>query len=246
MDAYVSLAPYYDELTGDVPYGRFADFYEAVFALYGASPKLLLDMACGTGTLTAELTRRGYELIATDVSPDMLSVAREKSASLEPAPVFLNQSMEELDLYGTVDAAVCSLDGINYLPPESLGGVFERLRLFVAPDGLFIFDVNTPEKLRSLDGQVFLDEREDVYCVWRAELSDKADALMYGMDIFALRPDGAYERYGEEHVEYVHTVEDLKRELSAHGFGDIRVFGELEIRPPEANEQRVFIAARRM
>lgn len=245
MDAYVSLAPYYDELTGDVPYGSFADFYEAVFRMYGASPKLLLDLACGTGTLTAELTRRGYELIAADVSPDMLSIAREKAAGLEPEPVFLNQSMEELDLYGTVDAAVCSLDGVNYLPPESLGGVFERLRLFVAPGGLFIFDVNTPEKLRSLDGQVFLDEREDVYCVWRAELTDEPRALVYGMDVFAKRPDGTYDRGWEEHVEYIHTVEELKRELSAHGFEDIRVFGELRLEPPEENEQRIFIAARR-
>lgn len=248
MSSYLSLAPFYDELTGDVPYKRFADFYEAVFKMYGISPRLVLDLACGTGTLTVELARRGYELIGVDSSAEMLSIALEKTSGeeLEVRPILLNQTMEELDLYGTVDAAVCSLDGINYLPPDKLGQVFERLRLFVAPGGVFIFDVNTPEKLKGLDGQVFLDETEDVYCVWRAELTSAGDALRYGMDIFALLEDGTYERYDEEHVEYIHPPELLSSELSAHGFGDIRVFAELRTEPPGENEQRIFIAARRL
>ncbi len=247
MSAYESLAAYYDSLTGDVPYGRFADFYELIFRRYAVRPTLVLDLACGTGTLTWELARRGYEMIGVDASPDMLAEAMEKGeeADAPVAPIFLNQSMETLDLYGTVSAAVCSLDGVNYLPPGSLGTVFERLRLFVEPGGLFIFDVNTPEKLLALDGQVFLDETEDVYCVWRAQLSEDGGALTYGMDVFSLRPDGAWERDFEEHTEYIHPVERLTAELTAHGFGEIRVFGELRDEPPRVNEQRVFIAAKR-
>lgn len=248
MSAYEALAPFYDELTGDVPYGAFAGFYERVFALYGVSPRLILDLACGTGTLTAELARRGYELIGVDGSAEMLSAALDKTAgeTFPARPLFLQQTMEELDLYGTVDAAVCSLDGINYLPPESLGRVFERLRLFVAPGGVFIFDVNTPEKLRALDGQVFIDEGEDVYCVWRAELREDGTALSYGMDVFSLREDGAWDRDFEEHVEYLHSRDRLISELTSHGFGDIRAFAELREEPPGENEQRVFLAARRL
>ncbi len=248
MSSYLSLAPYYDELTGDVPYGRFADFYEAVFKIYGISPHLVLDLACGTGTLTLELARRGMEMIGADASVDMLAIAMEKAGGeeLKALPVFLNQTMEGLDLYGTVDAAVCSLDGINYLPPDKLGAVFERLRLFVEPGGVFIFDVNTQEKLTGLDGQVFLDETGDVYCVWRAELDEQLCALRYWMDIFALLEDGTYERSCEEHLEYIHSQERLVSELRAHGFGEIRVFGELREDPPAENEQRIFIAARRL
>ena len=248
MTPYVSLAPFYDELTGDVPYRRFADFYQSLFAGYGVTPRLVLDLACGTGTLTLELARRGYELIGVDASADMLSVAQEKALEAAPAvpPIFLQQTMEELDLFGTVDAAVCSLDGINYVPDQALDRVFDRLRLFVAPGGVFIFDVNTPSRLESLDGQVFLDERDDVYCVWRGELAEDRSCLRYGMDVFSLRPDGAWDREGEEHVEYIHTASRLTRCLESHGFGDIRIFGELRQEPPEDYEQRIFIAARRM
>lgn len=247
MSSYESLAPHYDSLTGDVPYERFAHFYELIFQKYATHPTLVLDLACGTGTLTSELARRGYEMIGVDASADMLAQAREKAGECGAAvmPIFLNQTMEKLDLYGTVSAAVCSLDGVNYLPPDHLGMVFERLRLFVEPGGLFIFDVNTPEKLKGLDGQVFLDETDDVYCVWRAELSEDGNALQYGMDIFSLAENGLWERSFEEHMEYLHPRERLIGELLAHGFGEINVFADLRDEPPAENEQRIFIAARR-
>lgn len=170
MSCYGSLAAWYDQLTGDVPYAEFADFYEAEFSRCGGEFRLLLDLCCGTGTLTCEMARRGYELIGADASVDMLMQAQNKAAGLPQPPLFLCQQAEELDLYGTVDCAFCSLDGMNYLPPPSLPEVFRRLHLFIRPGGLFIFDIRLPEWLRSLDGQVFVDEREDVLCLWRAGL----------------------------------------------------------------------------
>ena len=144
MSSYSSLAAWYDQLTGDVPYQSFADFYETEFARVGGEFRLLLDFCCGTGTLTAELTRRGYEMIGVDASVDMLMQAQDKCASLPTPPLFLHQRAEELDLYGTVDAAICSLDGMNYLAPELLPEVFRRLHLFVRPGGLVLFDVHLP------------------------------------------------------------------------------------------------------
>ena len=120
MSCYGPLAAWYDQLTGDVPYEQFADYYEAEFAQDGGEFRLLLDFCCGTGTLTAIMARRGYEMIAADASVDMLMQAREKSAELPVPPLFLLQDAAELDLYGTVDAAYCSLDGMNYLPPDAL------------------------------------------------------------------------------------------------------------------------------
>ena len=116
MSAYEALAGVYDALTEDVGYERRADYLEKLFRRGRVPVRTVLDLACGTGEMTAILTERGYELIAVDGSPDMLARAREKAADLagEP-PVFLNQDMTELDLYGTVDAAVCCLDSLNYL-----------------------------------------------------------------------------------------------------------------------------------
>lgn len=238
MSCYRFLAPWYDKLTGDVPYTRFADFYEAEFRRNGGEFKLLLDLCCGTGTLTDVLSRRGYEMIAVDSSVEMLMEAQSKSAGLETPPLFLCQDAAALDLYGTVDAAVCSLDGMNYIPPEDLPEVFRRLRLFVRPGGLLIFDIRTPEFLRSLDGDVFVDEQEDVLCLWRADFEEALPAIIYGMDIFS-RQGRLWQRESEEHVEYAHEPAALQALLEQAGFHDVC------LRPdcPQGDMGRLFITA---
>lgn len=238
MSCYRFLAPWYDKLTGDVPYTRFADFYEAEFRRNGGEFKLLLDLCCGTGTLTDVLSRRGYEMIAVDSSVEMLMEAQSKSAGLETPPLFLCQDAAALDLYGTVDAAVCSLDGMNYIPPEDLPEVFRRLRLFVRPGGLLIFDIRTPEFLRSLDGDVFVDEQEDVLCLWRADFEEALPAIIYGMDIFS-RQSRLWQRESEEHVEYAHEPAALQTLLEQAGFHDVC------LRPdcPQGDMGRLFITA---
>ena len=247
MSAYVPLAPLYDELTRDVPYEEFADFYEKLFGICGVSPETVLDLACGTGTLTCMMAERGYEMIGVDMSPEMLAEASEKADGLTDCvrPMFLCQSMEELDLYGTVSAAVCSLDGINYVEPELLPEVFRRLHLFVEPGGIVIFDINTPEKLRAQDGEVYIDETDDVFCVWRAQLDEDENACIYGMDMFTADGD-SWIRSQEEHVEYIYTTDFLTECLENAGFGEVKIYGELRTDAPEPGEQRVFFTARRM
>ena len=240
MSSYGPLAAWYDALTGDVPYERFADLYEAEFALDGGEFRLLLDFCCGTGTLTALMARRGYELIASDASEDMLMQAREKSEGLAVPPLFLCQSAEELDLYGTVDAAYCSLDGMNYLPPETLPELFRRLRLFVRPGGLLIFDIRTPDWLRTRDGQIFLDETEDVLCLWRADYDREDAALVYGMDLFS-RQGKLWRREREEHVEYAHEPKALEALLAGHGFPSVRWRDD----GPQGGDGRLFCIAKR-
>ena len=247
MIAYGPLARYYDRLTTDVDYPAFADYYETLFARYGLQPHTVLDLACGTGTLTGILAARGYEMIGVDGAAEMLSVAAEKAEQLSGCirPMFLNQAMEELDLYGTVDAAVCSLDGINYLPREDVAEVFRRLHLFIRPGGLLVFDINARRFLRELDGQVFLDEDEDVFCVWRSEYDWEQEICYYGMDLFSRREDGSWDRSFEEHVEYGHGETDLIRLLEQHGFTETQLFGPFSELPPREEDDRIFIAARR-
>lgn len=244
MSQYAALAAHYDILTRDVPYVRFADYYEALFALNGVNVRTILDLACGTGTLTRLLANRGYDMIGADISPEMLAVADQKAASMKNRPMFINQPMQRLDLYGTVDAAVCSLDGMNHLKPRLIGEVFERILLFLEPGGLFIFDILTPEALKRCDGEIFLDETDDVYCVWRADFDKTQNACTFAMDIFT-REGRHWARGREEHTEYAYAPAELERMLISEGFIDVKLYGELTLEAPRGGERRVFITARK-
>ena len=248
MSSYEFLAGCYDRFTYDVDYAAWADYIEQHFRKRGLSGKTVLDLACGTGSLTRELALRGYEMIGVDLSAEMLAEAAEKNRNVgEISPMFLCQPMEKLDLYGTIDACVCCLDSVNYVTsPKKLQKAFERVHLFLMPGGLFLFDVNTPEKLEGLDGQVFLDETGDAYCVWRAEYSRRSRICSYFMDIFQLdRETGQWDRGEELHRERAYTIPELTGFLEQAGFRDIKVFGNLKLRRPKPGEERVFFVARK-
>ena len=240
MNAYGPLAFWYDRLTLDIPYEAFVDFYEKEFSADGGEFKVLLDLCCGTGTLAWRLAERGYEMIAADASPDMLMQAASKAAEVSVPPLFLCQDASALDLYGTVDAAVCSLDGMNYIPESELPEVFHRLHLFVRPGGLLIFDIKTPEWFRSVDGSVSVDETEDMLCLWRAEFDTEENAICYGMDIFS-KSGSLWRRDSEEHIEYAHSPERLAELLEIAGFENVRLCCDC----PQSDGGRLFITAKR-
>ena len=237
---YGPLARFYDGLTGDVPYEDFADYYRKAFASDGGEFLLLLDLCCGTGTLTVLLAEAGYEMIGADASPDMLSVARQKAEEAGVNPLFLCQSAEELDLSGTVDAAVSSLDSFNYLEPEALPEVLHRLFLFIRPGGLLIFDIRSKEWLQRLEGRTFVDEDEDVLCLWRADYDRDEELIVYGMDLFSRRGE-LWERQSESQVEYAYEEEELRRMLKDAGFTSVCV----DTRGPQGELGRVFFICKR-
>ena len=240
MNCYGPLAAWYDQFTGDVPYSDFADFYEAEFSRGSGEFRLLLDLCCGTGTLTWEMARRGYELIAVDASVDMLMQAQCKAGECAVAPLFLHQKAEKLDLYGTVDGAYCSLDSMNYIPGELLPQVFHRLSLFIRPGGLLIFDIHPEDWFRSLDGSVFVDENEDALCLWRADFDSELNAIIYGMDIFS-RQGQLWTRESEEHREYAHSFDFLREALEKAGFTHVHLTRDC----PQGDNGRAFIIATR-
>lgn len=244
MESYESLAFSYDALTQDVGYEKRADFIEKLFARAKMPVHTVLDLACGTGTMTKLFTERGYELIGVDISEEMLMEAREKTQNIRGVPpLFLHQSMPELDLYGTVDACICCLDSLNYLTdPRDVRRTFERLHLFIAPGGVLIFDVHAPRKMEALDGQVFLDERDDLYCVWRTEYRKRAKTLDYYVDIFRLCDDDTWERSFEEHHQRAYTVDEMTEWLKAAGFTAICTHGDGKLRCPKENEGRIYFS----
>ncbi len=246
MSRYQSLAGSYDRFTEDVGYPAWADYFERLFSKHNTPVESLLDLGCGTGTLSCIFAERGYEVIGVDASPDMLAQAQAKAASCTKIPpMFLCQEMEELDLYGTVDAAVSSLDSISYLDGvPALDATLARLKFFVRPDGLFIFDVVTAAKFRAIDGNCYLREDEETLCVWSAGYDEESKYCAMSMDLF--RKAGAlWSREHEEHEEYAFSHEEICKALERNRFSLEAVYGELSEDAPDECAHRIFYVARR-
>ena len=245
MDAYGALAVSYDRLTNDVDYAAVVDFYMQILEKEGLYPRTAVDLACGTGSVAMLLAQKGMAVTGVDMSEEMLCVASQKAQKLENAPLFVCQSLQELRLPRGVDLAVCALDSLDYITdPADCKEAIHRVYKALNPGGCFIFDVNTPEKLRAMDGQVFLDEDEDVYCVWRGEFDEENNICSYGMDLFQRQGD-VWLRSFEEHCEYAYDEETLIAFLRDAGFTSIRVYGDRVMEAPRKGEQRIYFKARK-
>ena len=245
MSGYASLSAVYDRLIG-MDYGERAEYLLSLFSLHRAPCGTLLDLACGTGSLTLELIRRGCDVIGVDGSPEMLALAAEKAAAAGESPLLLCQDMRELDLYGTVEGAVCTLDGLNHLRrKEEIGEALHRLSLFIQPGGLFIFDVNTPYKHRQVLGDnAFVYEGEDFLCAWRNRLNARTSEVHMWLDIFFEEEDGRYQRLEEEIVERAYSLATWRDLLKKADFTPLEVYGDMTAAAPGPEEQRWVIVAR--
>ena len=245
MDAYHELAKSYDRLTNDVDYEATVEFYMQILAKEGLKPRTVVDLACGTGSVTEILARKGYQVTGVDMSEEMLTEAMAKVMDMENPPRFVCQRLQELHLPVAVDMAVCALDSLDYVTdPAHCAEAIRRTYKALNPGGIFIFDVNTPEKLRAMDGQVFLDEDDDVYCVWRGEFDQETNICSYGMDLFQREGDVWYRSF-EEHREYAYSAEQLIGYLKAAGFTGIEIYADRLFEAPREGEQRIYIKARK-
>ena len=248
MSAYTGLAAAYDALTQDVDYAAWLDWYRRCFAAADGPVETVLDLACGTGTLTCLLAQAGYRVIGADASPDMLTQAMDKALSLalDPPPLLICQPMESLELSDPVDACVCSLDGLNYLDgPPALEAALRAVSAAVRPGGVFLFDLIPEEEFARRDGAVYVDEEEDTLCLWRADYDGAERQMTYGLDLFTLQPDGRWLREQEEHVERAWPEELLRALLAECGFDEVRVFGADRTSPPSEADERLFFQCRR-
>lgn len=242
MEAYTILAEHYDRLTYDVNYERWADYVERHFRRLSRPVRTVAELGCGAGSLTRLLARRGYRMTALDLSPDMLAVAEEKCRGLDVQLVC--QDMARLALPEPVEAVISCLDSINYVThPSALKRTFRRVYRALVPGGLFLFDVKTPLSLEEDDGQIYLDEDEDIFCVWRGEYSPRRRVCGYGVDLFVRREDGGWDRGSEYHEEYAYTMDELEGFLREAGFQNIKQYGDKTMRPPKDGTRRVFFAA---
>ncbi len=249
MNDYQAIARVYDKLNAEIDYKKWADFFERCFEKHLKSkPEIVLDLACGTGRMTRELALRGYDMIGVDASEDMLCEAMysyERDGIL-----YLLQDMRSFELYGTVGAVVCCLDSINYLLDDSdLIDTFKTVHNYLDPDGLFIFDVNTPHKFENIYGDnayILEDEDENgaIYCGWQNEYDSNTGICDFYLSLFEEDEDGVYVRSDEHQRERCYTLEHIKAALSECGFELLGVYADYDFSAPDKNTDRWYIAAR--
>ena len=252
---YDAIAHVYDKLNKDIDYEAWADFIEKCFEKYLPSkPSLLLDLACGTGSMTSALSSRGYDMIGVDMSEDMLSEAYIRSEG--KGILYLLQDMRSFELYGTVGAVVCCLDSVNYLlSEEDISKCFANVHNYLDPDGLFIFDMNTPYKFENIysDNAYILEDEIDyedgappasVFCGWQNQYDRKSGICDFYLSLFEEGENGGYTRSDEHQRERAYPLESIKRLLSQNRLEFIGCYGDFEFSAPSENCERWYIVAR--
>lgn len=207
---------------------------------------MLLDLACGTGSLSVLFSRMGYDVIGVDISSEMLAEAAQKAAEAEESILFLNQDMRSLDLFGTIDVCICAQDSLNHLPGfEDFKKVLNRVSLFLEPGGLFLFDINTIYKHEKiLADNTFTVEDEDVFCVWQNRAM-KHHATEITLDFFE-REGETYSRTTEVFTERAYETSDILRALEEAGFEPPEIYAEgTRLSPGPDCERMVFAAKKR-
>jgi ubiquinone/menaquinone biosynthesis C-methylase UbiE len=243
---YDVFADFYDSLTLNVDYKKRADYIAEVLKKHNHNMGLTLDLACGTGNLTIELKKRGVDIYGIDGCQEMLSQALDKAYDEELSILFLCQKMESIDLYGTIDTCLCTLDSINHITDiDKVQKTFDRVSLFMNPGGCFLFDVNTLYKHRIILGNnTFVYDTDSVYCVWQNTLREN-DVVDIDLDFFE-ENSGAYYRSEQHFSERAYSDAQLTEMLEKAGFRVEAIYGDMTTEIPEENEQRVIYVARKI
>ncbi len=239
-NSYQGFAPLYDALTFDVDYQGMCDFIHQRLTENGV-PKngLVLDLACGTGTLTVALSSLGYEMLGADLSEDMLSVARQKPGA--ESILFLNQSMDEFELYGTVDAIVCVLDSLNYLTdPKALEKTLSLCANYLNPNGVLLFDVNSEYKFSTVLGQeTYTYETDDIFYCWENEYDPSSKLCDLYLTFFCLEESGLYRRVDEVHTQRAYTEKEIESAIFKAGLSLIARYDGYSNQAPKKDSLRI-------
>ncbi len=244
---YNEFAYNYDTLMNDVDYKKRTEYLCSLFKKFDRQPTLMLDLACGTGEFSNLFAQKGISVIGVDISYDMLSIAREKTAEQGNDILYLCQDAAELDLYGTVDGAICCLDSLNHITDyEQFCKAIERVSLFLEKDRLFIFDLNTVYKHRDILGDnTFVIDSDDVYCVWQNSYSDEHNIVEISLDFFT--PEGdAYFRTSEEFCERAYAFNEVENALEKAGLKVEAIFDDMTQKAPCDTTQRVIYVTRKV
>lgn len=243
---YGSFAYVYDKFMDDVPYEEWADYVQSLLMEYGVLEGLVLELGCGTGSLTEILGSRGYDLIGVDISADMLDIAMEKREKSGRDILYLMQDMREFELYGTVRAVISICDSMNYLPCEE--DMLSTLRLvnnYLDPGGIFIFDLNTSYKYREIIGDTTIAEnREGASFIWENTWYEEGKVNEYDLTIFAETENGLYQKFQETHYQKAYSLETVKRLIAEAGMEFLAAYDAFTREPVRADSERIYVIAK--
>lgn len=243
---YGKFADIYDSLQ-DIDYSSFLNYYKDIFARFNVKPELILDLGCGTGNITIPMSKSGYDMIGIDISEEMLDIASNKARQEETDILFLNQDMTEFELYGTVDAVICALDGVNYLTEDGdLDKLFSLIHNYLNPGGLFIFDINSTHKLKDILGEnTYVYDQDDVYCVWESSFDETENICSFYLDFFTKTDNGLYTRNEEYQEERAYSIAEISETAKNNSLDVIGCFDDRSFETATDNSKRIFFILRK-
>lgn len=246
MEPYTSFAEVYDIFMDNIPYGEWADYVCNLLKEYEIIDGLVLEMGCGTGSLTEILASRGYDMIGIDNSEEMLQQAIEKRQESGLDILYLLQDMRELELYGTVKAIVSICDSMNYVMEyEDLVKIFRLVNNYLDPKGIFIFDLNTEYKYQEVIGrQTIAESREDCSFIWENEYDEESQINQYALTLFIRQEGELFRRYEELHYQRVYSVKEITKALLEAGMELIAMYDAFTREPVRENSERIYVIAR--
>lgn len=244
---YTAFASVYDRLMADVDYTAWAQFYHTLIQQYGIDRGKVCECACGTGSITIALSKLGYQMTGVDLSPDMLFEASQKARREGAMIPFVKQDMRTLHLHRSMDAVLCTNDGLNYLKDAGeLTDFFRAAYSAVREGGAIFMDLSTPYKLENVLGNHFIgDETPEIAYLWQNRLNRAQQYVDLNLAIFVRQKDETYLRIGEHQRQYLHSAQLLTELMEGVGFTDVRLFGDKKLAAPSNHELRWFLAARK-
>lgn len=247
MEAYTSFASVYDTFMDNIPYEEWSVYVKELLEEYGVTEGLVLELGCGTGTMTELLASAGYDMIGIDNAEEMLEIALEKKLSSGHDILYLLQDMREFELYGTVKAAVSVCDSINYImEEEELEEVFRLVNNYLDPKGIFIFDFNTTYKYREILGdRTIAENREECSFIWDNYYYEEEEINEYELSLFIREGESdCYRKYEETHYQKAYSLETIRRLVERSGLEYITAYDAFTHEKPTENSERIYVIAR--
>lgn len=246
MDAYSSFAEVYDTFMDNVPYEEWAEYLAAILREYGIEDGLVLDLGCGTGSMTEKMAAKGYDMIGVDNSGEMLEIAMEKKEKSGWDILYLMQDMREFELYGTVRGVISACDSVNYITDEKeLEQVFRLVNNYLDPKGIFIFDFNTEYKYREVLGnQTIAEDRDDCSFIWENYYYEDQQMNEYELTLFIKEEKELYRKYQELHLQRAYTLDVMKDLIVWAGLEYVTAYDAYTMDPPHEKSERICVVAR--
>ena len=246
MEMYEDFALVYDRFMDETPYEEWCQFVVGRLKQDQITDGILLDLGCGTGSMTELLAKQGYDMIGVDLSDSMLDIAIEKRAQSGHNILYLQQDMREFELYGTVRAVICLCDSLNYLLEEDdLLTTFKLVNNYLDPNGLFIFDFNTVYKYETVIGDSTIAEnREDCSCIWENYYTAEDQINEYDLTIFVKQQKDLFRKFTETHLQRGYTLETMKRLVEQSGLIFVEALDADTHGSVTETSERIYVIAR--